>query len=344
MNDGFLIILGLIFLFCVWVYTGGPTRPISFAGPYITPITNVGQSQSGYGKGTSFISTGSYDGNPKTGSYYTGSTGTDAGTQPGSGQALPESEVRARIADIKQQVKDLQKFGAPSPYRGKVHIESVSTSYLGQSSSNEYVTIAADQSANGVDITGWKLVSGITSSNQTIPQGEEFPGGKTQGTTADITLDSGQQARIYSGYSSRDGQGSYLENECTGYFRPADPSGYSYESCPSPQSEFRAYYSGSATDYDQCSQYINTLQSCVTPSDTKSSNISSSLGESNECINFAYSTLSYSGCVQNHQDDANFFGSTWDIYLNHLGVLWRQDSDTIKLLDRDGKTVDLYSY
>jgi hypothetical protein len=49
MGDGMLFLFGIIFFFILWVVSGGPTKPISFAGPFITPITNVGQTQSAYG-------------------------------------------------------------------------------------------------------------------------------------------------------------------------------------------------------------------------------------------------------------------------------------------------------
>ena len=49
MGDGMLFLVGIIFFFILWVVSGGPTKPISFAGPFITPITNVGQTQKGYG-------------------------------------------------------------------------------------------------------------------------------------------------------------------------------------------------------------------------------------------------------------------------------------------------------
>jgi hypothetical protein len=342
MNDAFLFIFGLMFIFFVWVYTGGPNRPISFAGPYITPITNVGQGQTGYGKGEKYrISTGSYDGNPRTGSYYTGTTGTETGSQTsGSG---PESITHQRIAEINQQVQALQKFGTPSPYRGQVHIQNVSTSYQGQSNNNEYVTIASQQTTGGVDITGWRLVSEISGSSQTIPQGQPYPGDSSQqSSTRDIFFTAGQQARIYSGSPAVGG--SYLENECSGYFRAASSNGYSYGSCPSPQSEFQKYYTGSASDYERCSSYIGSLQSCVTPPDARNSGSYSSASVPSSCVTFVNNTLTYSGCVANHHNDANFFGSTWNIYLAHPGVLWRQNSDTIKLLDKEGKTVDLYSY
>jgi hypothetical protein len=49
MQDSPLIIIAfLIFLFVLWVYTGGPTRPISFAGPYLTPVTTSGDESEGY--------------------------------------------------------------------------------------------------------------------------------------------------------------------------------------------------------------------------------------------------------------------------------------------------------
>ncbi len=44
----FLLILVGIF-FALWLVGGGPHRAISFSGPYITPITDIGDTQSGYG-------------------------------------------------------------------------------------------------------------------------------------------------------------------------------------------------------------------------------------------------------------------------------------------------------
>ncbi len=53
-NDLFLFIGILIFFFVLWFYSGGPNNPISFAGPYITPVTDVGVDSVGYDDGTSF--------------------------------------------------------------------------------------------------------------------------------------------------------------------------------------------------------------------------------------------------------------------------------------------------
>lgn len=48
MSDYLFYIVGIIFIFIVWLYAGGPNNPFSFTGPYITPITNVDTTQVGY--------------------------------------------------------------------------------------------------------------------------------------------------------------------------------------------------------------------------------------------------------------------------------------------------------
>lgn len=49
MNDLWMFLGIMLFLFVVWVYAGGPNNPISFSGPYITPVTGPGVTQIGYG-------------------------------------------------------------------------------------------------------------------------------------------------------------------------------------------------------------------------------------------------------------------------------------------------------
>ena len=66
----------IIFFFILWVYSGGPAHPISFAGPYITPITDVGVSSTGYGNQVSAGSVGTYFNNWTGGSSNSGSNGS----------------------------------------------------------------------------------------------------------------------------------------------------------------------------------------------------------------------------------------------------------------------------
>ncbi len=46
--DALLVIACLVMIYVAWIVTGGPTRPISHAGPYITPITRQGEESQGY--------------------------------------------------------------------------------------------------------------------------------------------------------------------------------------------------------------------------------------------------------------------------------------------------------
>lgn len=46
--DALFVILCIVLLYVAWVATGGPSRPISRAGPYITPVTRPGEESQGY--------------------------------------------------------------------------------------------------------------------------------------------------------------------------------------------------------------------------------------------------------------------------------------------------------
>lgn len=87
MNDALFLGTILLFIFVLWVYSGGPQHPIAFTGPYLTPITDVGQESQGYG--------------PSANQYLnSGSTIS----RPGSGNGQIANSAR-------------------SPYAGKVYIE-----------------------------------------------------------------------------------------------------------------------------------------------------------------------------------------------------------------------------
>ena len=183
MSDGMFFALIVGFFFVLWAVGGGPTRPISFAGPFITPITNVGQSQAGYGKkisgtgavGGSSISIGSKSG-PTT------STSNIANTSPYTGKVILDHYVS----------------GAPVPDPGQEYIGLQIPSAVTQ----------------GVDITGWTLRSTVTGNSAIIPQGATM---LTIGrvTIAPIILQANNTAYITTGFSPVNV--SYERNTCTGF-------------------------------------------------------------------------------------------------------------------------------
>ena len=225
MSDGVFFIGIILFFFLLWFVSGGPTRPISFAGPYITPVTDVGQSQAAYGDDGWFSL-------PDAGGLFSG-----ASIQSGTS-----------ISD-------------PSPLRGQVRITGVSS---GTNADDEYVSIQLESNAPGpVTISGWMIKSDATHKSVTIPNGAELPR-RGVNQTGPITLLPGDRATIATGdspvgVSFRENRcvGYFGSRQS---FNPPLMS-----NCPAPIDEFERYYDGNQLADDSCYQYVLSLPHCTTP-------------------------------------------------------------------------------
>ena len=118
-------------------------KPISFAGPFITPITNVGQTQSGYGP----------------------ALGGTISAEGSSVVSVPEMGAR------------LQEFRTLLHTPAKV-ILTHSVSGTGSSDpSQEYLGLeVSDQTTQGINISWLEVVSTVTGASATIPQGVQCCG------------------------------------------------------------------------------------------------------------------------------------------------------------------------
>ncbi len=330
-SDALFFLAVMVFFFILWLAGGGPTKPISWAGPYITPITNTGQTQTGYGEG----------------GWVTGIKVT--GNLPG----VRREEIRGNLSNAEYQLADLQKeankqalFGTPSPYKGQVRI--VGGNFYTTNPDQEYVTIQVSSSAPGdITLTGWRLQSAATEFGATIGAGDPLPTAGSVNEISPIVLRPGDQAFVVTGESPLGG--SFKENMCTGYL------GYSqsyYPSlnnrCPSAREEFDRYFQGNPYKDNACYEAIQNTSSCKTPSDAGR--------VSSYCLALIDKRLNYNGCVASHQNDAYFSTGTWRVFLGRTkitkmhdsartyGELWREKREAIKLLDPNGLTVDLYTY
>lgn len=310
MNDLWLFLGCILFLFVLWVYSGGPNNPISFAGPYITPVTAPGVTQVGYGRSANDKYYGSNTSSSNTNSGQTFWNRWTSGA-PGS-----------RVT-----------FGNPSTYAGIVHL------YRGAldtgDANTEYLTISSGADAP-VTITGWQLVSTKTNSRVVITQGTPTVNLYGQSALAPITLARDGQAIVTTG-SSPFGA-SFLETACTGYLsRNAAFTPPLDMRCPYPTDDLRTHYAGSQQwEFNECADFLSRVPNCSIP-DTEPARLPSS------CQQFINTNLTYSGCVADHSTDAGFSGTTWRVYLGQSRPLWNS-SDTIELLDSNGKVVDEYSY
>ncbi|MES2931745.1 MAG: hypothetical protein V4682_03560 [Patescibacteria group bacterium] len=306
-GDGIFFLGVLAFFFILWFATGGPTKPISFAGPYITPITDIDSVQQGYGDTpTVDFRSGSVWSNLMSGSF--------------SGGA------------------NLGGVSNPSPYRGQVRVSGTGGTGS-EDPEREYVTLRVS-GTDSIDITGWRLVSGASGRGARIPEGAALPRSGRVNDTGRIVLNPGDEAIVVTGEAPTGV--SFKENKCTGYFMSRQEFYPSLSNqCPSPYQEFEKHYSGNELRDDKCYTLMRSSTSCRTPSDS---------GVSNACTALIDDYLTYNGCVEHHKTDSDFAGDTWRIYLEYENSrgrsdeLWKSSRDAVKLLDTEGRTVDLYTY
>lgn len=331
-SDIFFFTAIIAFFFVMWLAGGGPSKPISWQGPYITPITNTGQDQYGYGS---------------TEGWIRGITAV--GTLPG----VKQQEVRATLGSAENKLADLQiqankekLIGTRSPYYGQVRIS------LGNVSSTdpdrEYIIIQALSSATEpITITGWRVQSVATDYGATIGLGSSLPETTTVRDSEKIVLNPGERAYLITGTSPVGG--SFRESKCTGYLEETATFYPSLNNrCPTASDEFDRYFAGNQYKDQACYTLIRNTRSCTTPKEES--------GISRNCLSLIDSRLTYPGCVASHKYDAYFNSGTWRIYLGRTeitrthtkksiyGELWKTSREGIKLLDANGLTVDLYTY
>ena len=311
MASDIIFFLGVIlFFFVLWFASGGPTKPISFAGPYITPITDVDSVQEGYGDGS-----------------YT----------PTGGQSIWADifGLQNSLAGLQRGSSDARLFGEASPKRGLVTVSG----YGGVSETDpdkEYVSIYASGN-EPVDITGWEIESGATHEKARIGLGAALPKAGRVNEADRIVLQPGDEAMIISGESPIGA--SFKENKCTGYFQSRQtfypPLALM---CPSAYDEFDRFYTRNELRDDTCYELVQSTQTCTTPKE--SGKLSSA------CLSLIDDHLTYNGCVASHRNDADFSTHFWRIYLerDEDEEMWKSSRDAVKLIDENGLTVDLLTY
>lgn len=314
-HDGWFFVGIFAFVFLVWVATGGPSRPLSWAGPTLAQPQELGG--------------GTYIQLPR-------SPFTVAGSHtslPGSSDSRISSYTHYSGGNSLYGIA----FGTPSLYR---NLATLAHRVVNASSTNpnlEYLQLTIPNTVSTpLTISGWQLVSEVTGNAAIIPDGAPLPLlGKVSAVTP-ITLRAGDRASIFTGRSPIGV--SFRENKCTGYlnsFQAFTPA--LTQRCPLPVDELVNYYGEYYVRDTSCLDYVKKLPRCGTvffPKDDIS----------DRCEQFVLTHLNYNGCVATHGTDADFNGTTWRIYLNATDALWRAKNDIIKLWDTSRKTIDAFSY
>ena len=319
MHDAWFFIGVFVFIFLIWIATGGPLHPISFTGPSLAQPGVLGggtylqlpRAPFSIGNSHSVLQGSSNDG-----SSYGNS---------GSGATNPSSS-------------DGGTFSPPSAYNNIVSMNGYVSNASSSDPGSEYVEISVAQNAsNSVKITGWTLESGATYNAELIPKGTRVPTSGVVNAMDDIVLQPGERAIIISGKSPVGA--SFSENKCIGYFGsfqkfyPSLP-----QNCPSASSELSSLYGTPYIHDPSCIDYVDTISRCRVAIPTRAANLSIT------CQDFLEKHLNYNGCVSTHRNDSDFSGNTWRIYLGRDEHMWRAKHEIVKLLDERGKTVASFNY
>lgn len=337
-HEAWLFLGVFAFIFLIWVATGGPLRPLSFAGPRLAQPDILGGGtylqlpRANLGSQKDFVCLpGSTSCNW---SYYGSSYGGYGGGYPNSGSS---GSASGKDITYPSNVPGVL-FSAPSDYRNVV---SLTGSVVNASSSDprtEYVQISVAPDASGpIKVTDWVLKSQATGRAEIIPKGTITPTSGVVNATDDIVLRPGDRAIIVTGESPVGA--SFRENKCTGYFEGFQRFTPSLsQSCPSASNELANYYGTPYIRDPACIDYTNSLSRCQTAVPNKNQKITITCGE------FLDRYLNYNGCLANHRGDSDFVGNTWRIYLGRKSSMWRSRYEVVQLVDDRGKTVAAFNY
>jgi hypothetical protein len=141
--DGLFVITCIFFIFVAWVATGGPSRPISQAGLFITPVTRPGEESQGY---RTLVPANPID----TSSYPRQVPG--GGTTISSGADLYSRNTTAN----------------DSSFRDQIYLVHSSIGPAASNPNQEYITIENDGTTT-VTLNGWRVASAATGSAVTVP-------------------------------------------------------------------------------------------------------------------------------------------------------------------------------
>jgi len=311
-----------VFIFVIWIAIGGPGRGIALKTPSL-----------GFTRGTTTsLSGGTYLSLP----HSPFGIGDSTVVLPGSSNGGSITNYWGNPTITRAPLEGIG-YGTPSPYQSSVSLSHYVSGAGSSDPTNESISLSLPfQSSLPVDLSGWTLESEATGAAIVIPQGSAVPASGIINSVSDIVLQPGEQAIIISGRSPIGA--SFKENKCIGYFAqfqrfsPSLPS-----SCPAPSDELRAHYGGDYIRDAKCIDYVNGLSRCQVM-------LSPPVGLSGACQSFLVKYLNYNGCIDAHEGDKDFSGTTWRIYLGNTNSMWRASHEVVKLLDKQGNTVDAFSY
>jgi len=222
-----------------------------------------------------------------------------------------------------------------SPYAGEVGI--VQGAAQTQTASGQYIELRAQGGfTSPISISGWSLESALSGVRAYVPQASTlFRQGRIN-PVVNVTLAPGGSAIVLTGISPVGV--SFRENKCIGYLGTLQPFVPALDqACPSPLTSIPRSAENEAALGANCFDYLATLPSCTFPT-----SLPPSLSEA--CRSTIQNKLSYNGCVSQYSNTTGFAQNSWRLFLAQGAPLWDGEHDVIRLLDGQGRVVDVINY
>ena len=306
--------LAIFILF--WVLTGGFSRAVAVAKGLQNPVA-----------------------------FFTGSATGTALKLPWQPDVLvPTADLSSLVDDTPSPGNDLaplspsqaKTFGTPSPYRGQITFGR--HDFGATSLDGEYVQIQSEyRNSSAISLQGWTIQSAVSGARVAVPLAASPYVHGVLNNVIPVSMQPGASAIISSGTSPVGI--SFRENVCTGFLSELQTFTPELQAtCPFPGDELPVTSANLQTYGEACIDYVKNIPPCHFPGANQTANVS------NACKAFAANALSYNGCVNHHKPDADFALNSWRLYLASGVQLWGRSHDVIRLLDAQGRTVDVLTY
>lgn len=225
-----------------------------------------------------------------------------------------------------------------SPYKGLVILDTFEDGTSYTEPADEYVTIRASVDATeAVNVTGWSLESLVSKTRIFLPYGTVLYSDINQNPVTDVYIAPGEFIYVVSGFSPI--KTSFHTNTCSGYLNNGNAIIPDLPNvCPEPRTYLPATIENVRNYGEQCIEYVHSLAPCETPYTPAMTELIPA------CRAFIEKTFNYTSCVASTypKETFSFFNrGGWYLYLNSRAELWRSNYEVIRLLDEQGRVVDV---
>lgn len=228
-----------------------------------------------------------------------------------------------------------------SPFRGKVTFDTIENDPQQDDPNQEYMTIRASiQNTESISLAGWSLESYVSGTRIPLPRAVLLYVLGRENATVVPVLAPGEFAYVITGNSPL--SASFHTNSCSGElasyatFTPALS-----EHCPAPGDTLPATVQNLRVYGEQCLEYLQSLGSCEIPGKNSPAELLPL------CRSYVEKEITYNKCLEREykRDGYKVFNlGGWYLYLEAPAELWRNKYDVLRLLDADGRVVDVFSY